>query len=89
MYRVIFFFFFLGVNHKKKINNPIHICIGLFFFFFFFLGVNHIVRAGSLWLQGFRKKKIRLLGNQIWPLLLKIATPLKSIFPPEPLDIFG
>ena len=40
-------------------------------------------------LQGFSKIKFRLLGNQIWPLLLKIAKPLKSTFPPEPLDIFG
>ena len=39
-------------------------------------------------LQGFRKIKFRLLGNQIWPLLLKIAKPLKSTFPHESLDIF-
>ena len=40
-------------------------------------------------LQGFRMIKFRLVGNQKWPLLLKIAKPLKSTFCQEPLDIFG
>ena len=39
-------------------------------------------------LQGFRMIKFRVVGNQRWPLLLKLAKPLKSTFPPEPLDIF-
>ena len=29
-----------------------------------------------------------LLRNQIWPLLLKIAKPYKSTFPPEPQYIY-
>ena len=37
---------------------------------------------------GLQKNKFRLLGNQKWPLLLKIAKPLKSTFPPEPFDMF-
>ena len=39
-------------------------------------------------LQGFRMIIFRLVRNQIWPLLLKIAKPLKSTFTPEQLDIF-
>ena len=36
-------------------------------------------------LQGFRIIKFRLVWNQKWPRLLKIAEPLKLTFPPEPL----
>ena len=38
---------------------------------------------------GLQKNKIQAAREQIWPLLLKIAKPLKSNFPPEPLGIFG
>ena len=35
---------------------------------------------------GPQNEKIRVVGNQKWPLLLKIAKPLKSTFSPEQLD---
>ena len=38
---------------------------------------------------GLQNNKIQVGRESIWPLLLKIAKPLKSTFPPEPLNIFG
>ena len=39
---------------------------------------------------GLQNDKIQAGRESIWPLLLKIAKPLKSSFPPEPLNnIFG
>ena len=38
---------------------------------------------------GRQNDKIQAGGESIWPLLLKIAKPLKSTFLPEPLNIFG
>ena len=40
-------------------------------------------------LQGFWMTKFSLVQNPRWPLLLKIAKTLKSLFSPEPLGIFG
>ena len=36
---------------------------------------------------GLQNDKIQAGRNQIWPLLLKIANPLKSTFPPEPKSL--
>ena len=38
---------------------------------------------------GLQNDKIKAGQESVWPLLLKIAKPLKSTFPPEPVDIFG
>ena len=38
---------------------------------------------------GLQNNKIQAGRESIWPLLLKIAKPLKSTFPPEPLNIRG
>ena len=39
-------------------------------------------------LQGFRRMKFSVCENRNLPLLLKVAKPLKSTFPPESLDIY-
>ena len=36
-----------------------------------------------------QNRKLSLVENQKWPLLLKVAKPLKATFSQEPLDIFG
>ena len=38
---------------------------------------------------GLQNDNIQAGGVSIWLLLLKIAKPLKSTFPPESLNIFG
>ena len=38
---------------------------------------------------GLQNDTIHAGRESIWPLLLKIAKPLKSTLPPEPLNLFG